>query len=137
MVAQARLVLDAYLGTPTRPGIPGRPGVMEQLTRLAGDVAKLNAQVTPNGGSSLRDAVDQLGDSLSEHREQTSPAIRGLASDMAEVKTDIAGVKEDVAKMAGRMDVYEGQRVTRDLTRWPGNPPGPAADPPRPPFKET
>jgi hypothetical protein len=110
---------------------------MEQLATLTKNTATLTAQVIPNGGSSLRDAVDRVADDLREHRATTAPAIAGLARDMEVVRTDVGGVKADVSKMAGRMDAYEGQRAARDLTRWPGNPPGPAADPPRPPFKET
>jgi hypothetical protein len=92
---------------------------MEQLATLTKNTATLTAQVIPNGGSSLRDAVDRVADDLREHRATTAPAIAGLARDMEVVRTDVGGVKADVSKMAGRMDAYESQRVTRDLARWP------------------
>jgi outer membrane murein-binding lipoprotein Lpp len=130
LLAAARQVLGDFTGTEGRPGIPARPGVMEQLSALSDAVARLNAQVIPNGGSSLRDAVDQVADDLREHREVTSPAIAGLAADMAEVRADVAGVKDDVARMAGRMDTYEDQRAKRDLARWPGSPPAKGKDGP-------
>jgi hypothetical protein len=119
MLAKAKLVLEDFAGTENRPGVPGRPGVMEQLQALRQSTAKLNAQVIPDGGSSLRDAVDQVAGDLREHRASTSPAIQGLARDMEVVRMDVSGVKDDVARMAGRMDTYEDQRATRDLTRWP------------------
>lgn len=40
-------------GEPDRPGVPGRPGVMTRL-------AKIEAELQPNHGSSLRDAVNRI-----------------------------------------------------------------------------
>jgi hypothetical protein len=66
---------DDLLGEPARPGHPeATPGVLDRLTsieaylrplplRLDGLEARLaavEAQLHPNGGSSLRDAVDRL-----------------------------------------------------------------------------
>ena len=92
--------LDDFFGEPERDGLAARPGVMARLQALTDDVCVISAQVFPNGGSSLRDAVDQVSADLKEHREITSPAIRQLSS--------------DVADMRGRMELFETQRARRE-----------------------
>lgn len=62
-------------GEPPRPGFPdGRPGVLDRLASIEGKqtasvasldaletrLAAVEAQMRPNGGSTLRDAVDAL-----------------------------------------------------------------------------
>ena len=112
VTARFRQVLGDFLGYPARPGFPAVPGVMEQLQALAEtlgahgeELAKVRAQVLPNGGSSLRDAVDDV------------------ARDLAGVKDDVAGVKGDVSRMAGQSVAYEDARAERDRSRYPGEPP--------------
>jgi hypothetical protein len=58
---------DDLRGEPARPGVPARPGIMDRLAfmehRLAvveSDVGKVKAEVTPNGGGSLKDAVTRI-----------------------------------------------------------------------------
>ncbi len=121
MLAAARQVLADFNGTPARPGFPSIPGVMEQLQTLAanqeafsGELAKVKGQVLPNGGSSLRDAVDDVAQDLREHREVISPAVERLS--------------EDIAKMADRMDSYEDGRIERDRARYPGEHPEPGGN---------
>ena len=70
-------VADDWTGEPSRDGKPAQPGVLQRLasieellaavpaleTRLAAlDVrlAAVEAQLQPNGGGSLRDAIDKL-----------------------------------------------------------------------------
>jgi len=43
------------------------PGVVERIDSVTGDVAKIKHQVFPNGGGSLRDAVDELRERFNEH----------------------------------------------------------------------
>lgn len=45
--------LDDWKGTPDRPGVPGRSGVMTRLGRI-------EHELVPNSGHSLRDAVDRV-----------------------------------------------------------------------------
>ena len=106
--------LDDYFGEPSRDGIPAKPGVMARLQALTDDVAqvgvqvgqntadlsRIKSQVFPNGGTSLRDAVDSVAAGLKEHREVTSPAIRQLAG--------------DVMEMRRRMELFETQRAQRE-----------------------
>ncbi|MBI1757969.1 MAG: hypothetical protein HYR62_01855 [Actinobacteria bacterium] len=44
------LLLDDWHGEPPRPGVPARPGVMVRL-------ASIEAELYPNGGTSLKDLV--------------------------------------------------------------------------------
>lgn len=44
---------EDWNGTPARPGVPGRAGVMERLD-------KIEHELYPNSGSSLRDAVNRV-----------------------------------------------------------------------------
>jgi len=63
-------VVDDWHGESARPGVPARPGVMERLERiegatariepLAGGVAAIEHELHPNGGDSLRDAVNRV-----------------------------------------------------------------------------
>ncbi|TDC81914.1 hypothetical protein E1193_13510 [Micromonospora sp. KC606] len=52
--------LDDWYGEPARPGQPARPGVPERLTQIEARQAAIEAQLRPNGGGSLRDAVDRV-----------------------------------------------------------------------------
>lgn len=63
--------VDTFLrdwnGEPSRPGVPTRPGVMVRLHyietsqgEMRGEIAEIRAQVTPNSGSSMRDAVARI-----------------------------------------------------------------------------
>lgn len=60
-------VVDDWAGEPERPGVPGRPGVMTRL-------AAIEAELHPNHGTSLRDAltrceigISRLSDQFQEH----------------------------------------------------------------------
>jgi len=74
--ALARLA-DDLTGEPQRNGFPERPGVLERLSRIEAAVvpvpvleerlaamdarlAAIEGQMQPNGGGSLRDAIDKL-----------------------------------------------------------------------------
>ncbi|MFD8556612.1 hypothetical protein ACFV1N_04875 [Streptosporangium canum] len=49
--------LDDWQGEPARKGVTARPGVMERL-------AAIEAQLKPNGGSSTRDVVNRVEQSV-------------------------------------------------------------------------
>ena len=84
-----RHFLDDWAGEPARPGVAGRPGVMESIADLRQQVAEVKAETRPNGGASLRDAV---------HR----------------IEQDVAAVKGDVGPLAGRVELFEHEREDRD-----------------------
>lgn len=62
--------IDDWRGTPGRPGVAERPGVMVRLGTIEGQtqvipelerrVARVEHELRPNGGASLRDAVDRV-----------------------------------------------------------------------------
>lgn len=52
--------IDDWQGTPDRPGVEGRPGVMERLSMIEQRVGIVMHEVRPNGGASLRDAVHRV-----------------------------------------------------------------------------
>lgn len=74
ILSKASHFLDDWTGSEERPGVPGVPGVMERLERLderaqrhddgqmyiIGRLQRLEAQVHPNGGSSMRDEIQQI-----------------------------------------------------------------------------
>ena len=92
--------LDDFFGEPSHDGLPPKPGVMARLEVLTEDVNRVRNQVIPNGGSSLRDAVDRVAVDLKEHREATTPAIRQLTADVTELRR--------------RMEQFEAERKDRD-----------------------
>lgn len=51
---------DDWNGVPARPGVPERLGVMDRLDRIEGRLARVEHELHPNSGTSLRDAVDRV-----------------------------------------------------------------------------
>ncbi|MEU2487015.1 hypothetical protein ABZ593_20705 [Streptomyces sp. NPDC012617] len=50
--------IDDWTGEEPRPGVPGRPGVMERLGHFEERLGRVEHELYPNSGESLRDAVD-------------------------------------------------------------------------------
>ncbi|GGX37779.1 hypothetical protein [Streptomyces chryseus] len=57
--------IDDWYGEPGRPGIPDRPGVMERIGGIEDRLTRVEHELYPNSGGSLRDAVDQANERLS------------------------------------------------------------------------
>jgi hypothetical protein len=55
-------LVDDLTGEPERPGVPGRPGVMERLHQLDARTAELS----PNGGESIKDRVTRIDTRMTE-----------------------------------------------------------------------
>lgn len=53
-------IKDDLLGEPAREGVAERPGVMKRLAKIEGSQKEMMAELRPNGGGSLRDAVNRL-----------------------------------------------------------------------------
>lgn len=56
--------MDDWAGQPARPGVHRRPGVMERLERI-------EHELKPNSGESLRDAVNRIEAQVSDTSGQS------------------------------------------------------------------
>jgi hypothetical protein len=52
--------IDDWQGTEGRPGVPAHPGVMTRLDAIEDRIARVEHELHPNSGASLRDAVDRV-----------------------------------------------------------------------------
>lgn len=52
--------VDDWQGIEARPGVPARPGVMLRLGAIEDRLARVEHELHPNSGASLRDAVDRV-----------------------------------------------------------------------------
>lgn len=58
LASRAGQFFDDWYGEEGRPGVPARAGVMERLGDVEAGLQELRHEVRPNGGDSLRDAVN-------------------------------------------------------------------------------
>lgn len=65
-----REFLEDWRGEPGRPGVPARAGVMERLETTEQKLTAIDHELHPNSGSSLRDRVDQINQTLVDHIAQ-------------------------------------------------------------------
>lgn len=70
--------MDDWSGEGARPGVPARPGVMERVAGIEERLSRVEHELYPNSGESLRDAVDlanaRLARLLPESEEDGGPA---------------------------------------------------------------
>lgn len=76
-------LLDEVLGMEARGARPAVPGWAARLDEIQADVGKIKAQVFPNGGTSLRDAVDDVNVKLEDHLVEAVEARRMFADHIA------------------------------------------------------
>ncbi|MFC7791440.1 hypothetical protein [Streptomyces cinereoruber] len=58
--------MDDWYGEQSRPGVAERPGMMERVSEIEGRLKRVEHELYPNSGSSLRDAVDQANRRLEQ-----------------------------------------------------------------------
>lgn len=51
--------MDDWYGEPARAGVPARPGVLERVAGMESRLGRMEHELHPNAGGSLRDAVDE------------------------------------------------------------------------------
>ncbi|MGW2591944.1 hypothetical protein ACWCXC_16995 [Streptomyces sp. NPDC001515] len=56
--------VDDWHGVPGRAGVPARPGVMARLDGIEERLGRVEHELHPNSGASLRDAVDRVEGAL-------------------------------------------------------------------------
>lgn len=77
LVRRFNLFFEDWNGLPDRPGRPGYKGVMSRLESMEERQVFFEGVVTPNGGGSLRDAVDRI-DNVGQRLEKRSDNIELL-----------------------------------------------------------
>lgn len=58
--------LDDWNGEPARDGVPERPGVMKRLDTLEKQTEAMEAELKPNHGSSIKDAVKRIDERVEQ-----------------------------------------------------------------------
>ncbi|MFD3978235.1 hypothetical protein ACFWR6_06580 [Streptomyces griseus] len=51
--------IEDWYGEEARPGVPARPGVLERVAGMELRLGRMEHELHPNAGGSLRDAVDE------------------------------------------------------------------------------
>ncbi|WP_434593219.1 hypothetical protein [Streptomyces sp. A5-4] len=57
--ARMNTFMDDWYGEPSRPGVVERPGMMQRVSVMEDRLRRVEHELYPNSGDSLRDAVDQ------------------------------------------------------------------------------
>lgn len=57
--ARMNQFMDDWYGEASRPGVDERPGMMQRVSVIEDRVKRMEHELYPNSGGSLRDAVDQ------------------------------------------------------------------------------
>lgn len=70
LVEEVKDFLGDWKGEPERPGVPGRMGVLERLEEHDNELQAIRAEVRPNDGGSLRDAVNRTEGKVNEVNER-------------------------------------------------------------------
>ncbi|QKW10801.1 hypothetical protein HUT18_11450 [Streptomyces sp. NA04227] len=56
--------MDDWQGELERPGVPARPGLLERVALIEERLSRVEHELYPNSGDSLRDAVDHANRQL-------------------------------------------------------------------------
>lgn len=81
--------VDDWEGHAARPGVPGRPGMVEQLAQVVDrltTVESVTRQLTPNGGSHLADKVERIA-----HRvDEQATFVGGVRESLTRIESQLA-----------------------------------------------
>ena len=82
--------LEDWFGEPERPGVAAKPGVLLRLV-------KIERELKPNGGTSMRDAVNRMEKTGDETSKRLDEHITTSEADRAEARTDRAALTRTTA----------------------------------------
>jgi hypothetical protein len=79
--------LDSWNGEPARDGLPARPGVVDRIVAI-------EYQLHPNGGGSMKDAVDRIEAKVDEQAATAAEVKTALEAEQASVRNDLAAHRQ-------------------------------------------
>jgi hypothetical protein len=82
--------LEDWFGEPERPGVAAKPGVLLRLV-------KIERELRPNGGSSMRDAVNRVEATGDETSKRLDEHITTSEADRAEARADLRALTKTTA----------------------------------------
>lgn len=82
--------LEDWFGEPERPGVAAKPGVLLRLV-------KIERELRPNGGSSMRDAVNRVEATGDETSKRLDEHITTSETDRAEARADLRALTKTTA----------------------------------------
>lgn len=91
--------LDDWQGEAERPGVPRRPGVLEQLAGVQSEQARVSKELQTNGGSSIKDAVKRTEAGLSDVKAEQR-AQKEILNTLAALVGGFVG-REQTARIEG------------------------------------
>jgi hypothetical protein len=105
--------LEDWNGEPPRPGVPARPGVLEQLAGVQSEQARVSKELQTNGGSSIKDAVKRTEAGLSQVQTEQR-AQRATLDTLAALVGAFIG-REQVARLEGHKAQAELFRTMQEI----------------------
>ncbi len=67
--------IDRVVGIPEQFGLPAQPGILERLDNHERLMQEMHHELHPNGGSSMRDAIDRTEHKLDDHQRKLDEHI--------------------------------------------------------------
>lgn len=101
------MLADAVAALASLGGLGGIGAVVTAAVtarKNRGDVKAIRAEVSPNHGSSLLDAVRRIESSLDDLRREHTALDRRLGHEIGEIKADMRAVGDDQSKRLARLE---------------------------------
>lgn len=92
IVKQLTNFLEDWFGEPERPGVAARPGILLRLV-------KIERELKPNGGSSMRDAVDRVETAGKATSQRLDDHITASEEDRSHLRLDLGGLTREMARL--------------------------------------
>lgn len=102
-------IVDDITGEEARPGVPARPGLMERISTI-------EHEVRPNGGGSIKDAVNRIEEVQAKKLAKLEHLESGLVEMNAVLSSHLDHSVEETDRIWGEINAAIG-RGQRRLTR--------------------